>query len=152
MKARWDDAGAEGHLVEYIGTLGFGACLTILAVAWVLDRPALFLQGAAGELGPRDNYVGETEVLSLPEGFNLDGLGTLYALLATGVGRRGLAGLSPDWPAASTAEIQQALRWNPVWPNGCTKAWPTASPSRKPRANLRWCWYRVRSAPPWRDW
>ena len=37
-------------------------------------------------------------------------LSQLLSLLATGVGRRGLAGLSPDWPAASTAEIQQALQ------------------------------------------
>ncbi|HYD77414.1 hypothetical protein [Ramlibacter sp.] len=37
-------------------------------------------------------------------------LSQLLALLASGVGRRALAGLSPDWPAASTAEIQEALQ------------------------------------------
>ena len=37
-------------------------------------------------------------------------LSQLLALLASGVGRRALAGLSSDWSAASTAEIQRALQ------------------------------------------
>jgi hypothetical protein len=37
-------------------------------------------------------------------------LSQLLALLATGAGRRSLAGLSPDWPDASVAQVQAALQ------------------------------------------
>ena len=37
-------------------------------------------------------------------------LSQLLALLATGAGRRGLAGLDTDWAAASEGQIQQALQ------------------------------------------
>ena len=37
-------------------------------------------------------------------------LSQLLGLLGTGVGRRTLAGLAPDWPSASVAEVQQALQ------------------------------------------
>jgi len=37
-------------------------------------------------------------------------LSQLLGLLGTGVGRRTLAGLAPDWRSASVAEVQQALQ------------------------------------------
>ena len=37
-------------------------------------------------------------------------LSQLLAILGTGIGRRTLAGLAPDWRSASVAEVQQALQ------------------------------------------
>lgn len=69
--------------------------------------PVLPAQRAAALQG----LVERTDVLvaALPSHAQQE-LSQLLALLASGIGRRALAGLSSDWAEASTAEIQNALQ------------------------------------------
>lgn len=75
-----------------------------------------FLQGSlpAGRTeaaGALDSLLGRIDglIAALPSHAQQE-LSQLLALLATSAGRRGLAGLGPDWADASEQEIQQALQ------------------------------------------
>lgn len=67
-------------------------------------QPAEQSEALAGLLDRVDALVAALPVHARQE------LSQLLSLLATSAGRRTLAGLSPEWAAATTAEIQQALQ------------------------------------------
>lgn len=96
--------GVQGGKLTSAGQDIFGSVARAILNGTLPDAPQARQKAVTGLLTRIDGLV-----QAFPPHVQAE-LSQLLGLLATGMGRRTLAGLPADWPNASVAEVQQALQ------------------------------------------